>query len=86
MKLSWVWVVLVCAFGSVRTHGFLETNESEIFYTGAAIAHNDAYFNQSNYINNALMVGLTLIQGAAAKGAGTISNLLFIFLIFIFPF
>lgn len=67
-KLFWVLVALVSVYGK-WVDGFFEFNETEIFYTGADKAY--GYFNESKPINNALMVGLTLIQGAGARGAGT---------------
>ncbi|OAY42467.1 pectin acetylesterase 12 [Manihot esculenta] len=65
-KLFWVLVALVSVYGK-WVDGFFEFNETEIFYTGADKAY--GYFNESKPINNALMVGLTLIQGAGARGA-----------------
>ncbi|KAJ9186072.1 hypothetical protein P3X46_005616 [Hevea brasiliensis] len=64
-KLLWVLVALVSVFGK-WVDGFFEFNETELFYTGHEAY---GYFNESKLINNALMVGLTLIQGAGARGA-----------------
>ncbi|KAF2324105.1 hypothetical protein GH714_006674 [Hevea brasiliensis] len=64
-KLLWVLVAVVLVFGK-WVGGFFEFNETEIFYTGAEAY---GYFNESKPFNNALMVGLTLIQGARARGA-----------------
>ncbi|KAF2307354.1 hypothetical protein GH714_026596 [Hevea brasiliensis] len=65
-KLLWVLVALVSVFGK-WVDGFFEFNETELFYTGHEAY---SYFNESKLIINALMVGLTLIQGAGARGAG----------------
>ncbi|KAJ9180399.1 hypothetical protein P3X46_008648 [Hevea brasiliensis] len=64
-KLLWVLVAVVLVFGK-WVGGFFEFNETEIFYTGAEAY---GYFNESKPFNNALMVGLTLIQGARGRGA-----------------
>ncbi|KAJ8752452.1 hypothetical protein K2173_004088 [Erythroxylum novogranatense] len=63
MKLLWVWIVLVL-FSRIRVYGFMDFNETEFLYTQAF-----SYYNESKPVLNALWVGLTLIQGAAAKGA-----------------
>jgi hypothetical protein len=64
----WAAAVAVCLFGVWVVDGFLEMNEEEIFYTEA----NASYYIESKAYNpnNALLVGLTLIKSAAAKGAG----------------
>ncbi|KDP23324.1 hypothetical protein JCGZ_23157 [Jatropha curcas] len=64
-KLLWVWVAVVSVFGK-WVNGFLELNETELFYTGAEAY---GYFNESKSSYDALMVGFTLIQGAGARGA-----------------
>ncbi|KAJ6995732.1 pectin acetylesterase 12-like [Populus alba x Populus x berolinensis] len=63
----WAVAVAVCLFGVWVVDGFLEMNEEEIFYTEA----NASYYIESKAYNpnNALLVGLTLIKSAAAKGA-----------------
>lgn len=66
-KLLWVSIALVSVIGK-WVDGFFEFNETELFYTGAEAY---GYVNESKPINDALMVGLTLIQRARARGAGT---------------
>ncbi|KAJ6762470.1 PECTIN ACETYLESTERASE 12 [Salix purpurea] len=68
MKLFGFWAAAVlCLFGAWEVNGILETIEEELFYTEASAS----YYNESKavYGNNALLVGLTLIKSAAAKGA-----------------
>ncbi|KAF9669791.1 hypothetical protein SADUNF_Sadunf13G0001100 [Salix dunnii] len=68
MKLFGFWAAAVlCLFGARELNGILEINEEELFYTEA----NASYYNESKavYGNDALLVGLTLIKSAAAKGA-----------------
>ena len=72
MKLFGFWAAAVlCLFGAWEVNGILETIEEELFYTEA----NASYYNESKavYGNNALLVGLTLIKSAAAKGAGNLT-------------
>ncbi|MBA0632329.1 hypothetical protein Godav_001090 [Gossypium davidsonii] len=65
MKLSWVWIVIAIAFLQLVT-GFLDFNEPEL----SLIEAYDYGVSKLNY--NPLMVGLTLITSAGAKGAGTL--------------
>ncbi|TYJ01147.1 hypothetical protein E1A91_A13G134300v1 [Gossypium mustelinum] len=62
MKLSWVWIVIAIAFLQLVT-GFLDFNETEL----SLIEAYDYGVSKLNY--NPLMVGLTLIASASAKGA-----------------
>ncbi|KAG4111679.1 hypothetical protein ERO13_D13G117000v2 [Gossypium hirsutum] len=62
MKLSWVWIVIAIAFLQLVT-GFLDFNETEL----SLIEAYDFGVSKLNY--NPLMVGLTLITSAGAKGA-----------------
>ncbi|MBA0727956.1 hypothetical protein Golax_000902 [Gossypium laxum] len=62
MKLSWVWIVIAIAFLQLVT-GFLDFNETEL----SLIEAYDYGVSKLNY--NPLMVGLTLITSAGAKGA-----------------
>lgn len=64
MKLSWVWIVIAIAFLQLVT-GFLDFNETEL----SLIEAYDYGVSKLNY--SPLMVGLTLITNAGAKGAGT---------------
>eukprot|EP00258_Populus_trichocarpa_P010826 XP_002318919.3 pectin acetylesterase 12 [Populus trichocarpa] len=69
MKLFGFWTAaaVLCLFGAWEVNGILEINEEELFYTET----NASYYNESKAVfgNNALLVGLTLIKSAAAKGA-----------------
>ncbi|WCJ26822.1 Pectinacetylesterase family protein [Euphorbia peplus] len=67
--LMWVLVCSVANLGK-RVNGFWEVNETELFYSGI-ISEDVQYtsFNESKAYNGYLMVGLTLIQGAGARGA-----------------
>ncbi|XP_052482096.1 pectin acetylesterase 10 isoform X2 [Gossypium raimondii] len=62
MKLSWVWIVIAIAFLQLVT-GFLDFNETEL----SLIEAYDYGVSKLNY--NPLMVGLTFITSAGAKGA-----------------
>jgi len=64
MKLFWVWVVTAFLFHRGVT-GFLDFNETE----PSIIEAYEYGVSKLNY--NPLMVGLTLIHNAGAKGAGT---------------
>lgn len=69
MKLLWVGVVLQLVFGKL-VNGFLNFN-------GTELSDIESYeFGVSKATYNPVMVGLTLIQGAGAKGAGTFHLLL----------
>lgn len=74
----WVLFVVVVVNGVIGkwANGF-EFNETELFYTGVADGYFSGNVNGSFAFNNALMVGLTLIQSAGARGAG-IPSLLFL--------
>lgn len=69
-----MWVFAVVMGKWVNGFEFNET-ESELIYSGAGYNINGygggdgRFFNESLAYNNALMVGLTLIQGAGATGA-----------------
>ncbi|XP_031261460.1 pectin acetylesterase 12-like isoform X3 [Pistacia vera] len=67
MKLLWVVFVMVFVFGK-WVDGFLEFNETELANIEAYV-HNGDEISNSKLSANPLMVGLTLIQGAGAKGA-----------------
>jgi hypothetical protein len=73
MKLFGFWTAaaVLCLFGAWEVNGILEINEEELFYTET----NASYYNESKAVfgNNALLVGLTLIKSAAAKGAGNLT-------------
>lgn len=73
MKLFGFWAAaaFLCLFGAWEVNGILEINEEELFYTET----NASYYNESKAVfgNNALLVGLTLIKSAAAKGAGNLT-------------
>ncbi|GKV44243.1 hypothetical protein SLEP1_g51441 [Rubroshorea leprosula] len=62
MKLLWVGVVLGLVFGKL-VNGFLDFNETELSF----IESYEYGISNANY--NPVMVGLTLIQSAGAKGA-----------------
>ncbi|MBA0751990.1 hypothetical protein Gogos_000871 [Gossypium gossypioides] len=62
MKLSWVWIVIAIAYLQLVT-GFLDFNETEL----SLIEAYDYGVSKLNYYP--LMVGLTLITSAGAKGA-----------------
>ncbi|XP_015570617.2 pectin acetylesterase 12 [Ricinus communis] len=66
-KLLWVMFVMVSVIGKWATGLELNETEPEILYTG--VASDEGYFNESLVFNNALMVGLTLIRSAGARGA-----------------
>ncbi|KAJ4840701.1 hypothetical protein Tsubulata_049691 [Turnera subulata] len=70
MNLLWVLVAVVYVYGK-WADGFSYMNETDVFHTEAeAYGH----YNESKAaFQNALWVGLTLIQGAGAKGAESIS-------------
>ncbi|KAE8705593.1 Pectin acetylesterase 10 [Hibiscus syriacus] len=63
MKLSGVWVVLTFAFAQLVT-AFLDFNETELSFLESL------QYGASKINYNPLMVGLTLIHTAGAKGAG----------------
>ncbi|KAK3228999.1 hypothetical protein Dsin_000880 [Dipteronia sinensis] len=68
MRLFWVGFVVVLFYGN-WVDGFLEFNETELSYI-ETYAHDEASnFGSSKVYSNAVMVGLTLIQSAGAKGA-----------------
>ncbi|TXG48950.1 hypothetical protein EZV62_024825 [Acer yangbiense] len=64
MRLFWVGFVVVLFYGK-WVDGFLEFNETELSYI-ESYAHD---FGSSKVYSNAVMVGLTLIHSAGAKGA-----------------
>ncbi|KDO36797.1 hypothetical protein CISIN_1g034206mg [Citrus sinensis] len=71
MKLLLVSFVVLTAFGK-WVDGFLEFNETELYqienYRSGYVSNGSVYGISKAY-DNALMVGLTLIQSARAKGA-----------------
>ncbi|KAK2634661.1 hypothetical protein Ddye_029453 [Dipteronia dyeriana] len=68
MRMFWVGFVVVLVYGK-WVDGFLEFNETELSYI-ESYAHDEASnFGSSKVYSNAVMVGLTLIQSAGAKGA-----------------
>ncbi|GMP63625.1 hypothetical protein CsSME_00025242 [Camellia sinensis var. sinensis] len=81
-KLMGLWVLFVVGFVSKCVDGFEYFNLTELrFESFYGVSASDG--------NNPLTVGLTLIQGAAAKGAGTLSLSLslyiYIYICFLFP-
>lgn len=70
MKLLWVWIVLPFAFAQLVT-AFFDFNETEL----SLIESLEYGASKINY--NPLMVGLTLIHTAGAKGAGTFPTIYF---------
>ena len=73
-KLWWVGVAILASLGK-WANGFVEfsLNETELSFV-------EEGYGVSKAFANPLLVGLTLIQGANAKGAGT----LFLFFSFLF--
>ncbi|KAH7571228.1 hypothetical protein JRO89_XS04G0003100 [Xanthoceras sorbifolium] len=67
MRLFWVGFVVVLVYGK-WVDGFLEFNETELSYI-ESYGHDGSPYGSSKVYSNAVMVGLTLIQSAAAKGA-----------------
>lgn len=68
VKLLWVGIVIGLVFSN-WVDGFEELRLNE---TAMSLFEAEAYgVSKAAIVPNALMVGLTLIQGAGAKGAGT---------------
>lgn len=67
MKLFWVGLLLLLVNGK-WVDGLLEFNETELSYIESYV-HDGSPFGSSKVSSNAVMVGLTLIQSAGAKGA-----------------
>lgn len=59
----YLWFLCIGFVSSGKVDGFEAWNLTEL-------SHLEAFYGVSAAINNPLMVPLTLIQGAAAKGAG----------------
>jgi hypothetical protein len=75
VKLLWVGIVIGLVFSN-WVDGF---EELRLNGTAMSLFEAEAYgVSKAAIVPNALMVGLTLIHGAGAKGAGTFSFFLFL--------
>lgn len=76
VKLLWVGIAIGIFFSN-WVDGFEGYNLNE---TAMSMFETEAYrVSKATKVPNALMVGLTLIQGAGAKGAGRFFFFLFVF-------